>query len=314
MERDANYAAVGAFVLLVIAMAAAFVYWYADARDVRDYARYEIYFDGSVSGLSEGSAVRYLGVDIGRVVRMRIDRRAADRVQVIVDLDSAAPVSASTVAQLSFQGVTGLLYIDLMQEKPDSLFPRVLDNVPSEIYPVIRSTRSSFDTFVSSLPELTARFGEISARANAVLSNENITALSRLLVNLDAAGSELPAAVRDAGALISDLRSATAAAAETFGTLRGATEVAAPELAAAIQRLRITADNFAAASERLDAMIAENRDDLRGFVRDGLPQMDALLRDSREAAQEFRSFSRSLRDNPSQILYQPASSGVEIPR
>ena len=29
--------------------------------------RYEIYFDGSVSGLSEGSTVRYLGVVVGRV-------------------------------------------------------------------------------------------------------------------------------------------------------------------------------------------------------------------------------------------------------
>ena len=29
--------------------------------------RYEIYFDGSVSGLARGSPVRYLGVDVGRV-------------------------------------------------------------------------------------------------------------------------------------------------------------------------------------------------------------------------------------------------------
>lgn len=314
MEREANYAAVGAFVLLVIGMAVAFVYWYSDAREVRDYVRYEVYFDGSVSGLSEGGAVRYLGVDIGRVVRLRIDSRASDRVQVIVELDSTAPVSERTVAQLSLQGVTGLLYIDLLQEKPDAPFPTVLENVPSEKYPVIRSRRSSFDTFVASLPEVTARFGEIAVRANTVLSDANVAALTRLLANLDTAGSALPATLRDAGDLIADLRAATAEAAHTFAGLRRATDTAAPELTTAIQRLRVTADNFATASERLDAMIVENRDDVRGFTRDGLPQLEALLRDTRDAAQEFRMLSRSLRDNPSQILYQPASHGVEIPR
>lgn len=314
MEREANYAAVGAFVLLVIGMAVAFVYWYAGAREVRDYVRYEVYFDGSVSGLSEGGAVRYLGVDIGRVVRMRIDNRASDRVQVIVELDSTAPVSERTVAQLSLQGVTGLLYIDLLQEKLDAPFPGVLENVPSEKYPVIRARRSSFDSFVASLPEVTARFGEIAVRANTVLSDANIAALTRLMVNLDAAGSALPATLRDAGTLIGELRTATAEATHTFAELRRATDTAAPELVAAVQRFRVTADNFTAASERLDAMIAENRDDLRGFARDGLPQLESLLRDTRDAAQEFRMLSRSLRDNPSQILYQPASRGVEIPR
>jgi ABC-type transporter Mla subunit MlaD len=32
MEREANYAAVGAFVLLVALVAALFVYWYSDSR------------------------------------------------------------------------------------------------------------------------------------------------------------------------------------------------------------------------------------------------------------------------------------------
>ena len=74
MEREANYTAVGAFVLLVTTMAALFVYWYAGSADARDYARYEIYFQGSVSGLNRGSTVRYLGVEVGRVVAIRIDK------------------------------------------------------------------------------------------------------------------------------------------------------------------------------------------------------------------------------------------------
>ena len=68
--------------------AALFVYWYSDTREHRDYNRYEIYFDGSVSGLDKGAAVRYLGVGVGRVSDMRIDPRDSSRVEVIVDIDS----------------------------------------------------------------------------------------------------------------------------------------------------------------------------------------------------------------------------------
>ncbi len=100
-------------------MGALFVYWYADSRDHRDFVRYEIYFDGTVSGLTEGGPVRYLGVDVGRVQRIRIDPRADNRVQIVADIDSTTPVSDRTLAQLSLQGVTGLLYIDLQQQRSD---------------------------------------------------------------------------------------------------------------------------------------------------------------------------------------------------
>src|SRR5690606_19856656 len=116
MEREANYIAVGAFVLLLLAFGAFFVIWYTGGRDARDYRRYEIYFQGSISGLSEGGAVRYMGVDVGRVREIRLDPRAADRVQVIVDVDSRTPISEQTIASLGLQGVTGLLYIDLERD------------------------------------------------------------------------------------------------------------------------------------------------------------------------------------------------------
>ena len=66
-------------------MAVGFVLWYTDANDGRDYELYEIYFTGSVSGLDRGSPVRYLGVDVGRVRRLSIDRSDASRVVVVVE-------------------------------------------------------------------------------------------------------------------------------------------------------------------------------------------------------------------------------------
>ena len=50
------------------------------------------------------------------------------------------------------------------------------------------------------------------------------------------------------------------------------------------------------------------------FTRDGLPELERLLREGRAAAEEIRGLSSSLRENPSQLLYQPRQVGVEIPR
>jgi phospholipid/cholesterol/gamma-HCH transport system substrate-binding protein len=314
MEREANYVAVGAFVLLVAIMAALFVYWYSDSREARHYKRYEIYFDGSVSGLSVGGQVRYLGVDIGRVARIRLDQRAADRVQVQVDIDSSTPISERTLAELSLQGVTGLLYIDLQQQHAGAAPQRLMEPVASERYPVIRSIHSNFDVFLSSLPEVAGRVGELATRANQLLSDQNIAAFTRLADSLDRAGGTLPQLARDAGALIVELRGATEESRAVIAKVHAAAETAAPDLAASMARLRATADRLAAASAQLDGMLAENRAALGGFVHEGLPEIEALARDSRAAAHEFQLLSKSLRDNPSRLLYQPVGAGVEVPQ
>ena len=49
-------------------------------------------FTGTVSGLTAGSPVRYLGVDVGKVARISLEPQQRKRVQVIADIDSAAPI------------------------------------------------------------------------------------------------------------------------------------------------------------------------------------------------------------------------------
>jgi phospholipid/cholesterol/gamma-HCH transport system substrate-binding protein len=312
MEREANYLAVGSFVLLVLVMGFLFIYWYSASNEHRFLVRYEIYFDGSVSGLSEGSPVRYLGVDVGRVAHIRLDPRAANRVQVIADIDATTPISDRTLARLSLQGITGLLYIDLQQQRPDDDGRRILAAVPSERYQVIRSAHSDFDLFLSSLPQLTVRLNELFDRTARVLSDSNIASLDRLLNNIDKVAAELPHSVGNADGLVTDLRSAINDAHREINDIHAATQSVSVDFVAAVQKLRVTSDNLARATASVDAFLDENRDQLNGFVRAGLPQLEMLLHDSRAAAQEFRDLSRSLRDNPSQLIYQPAANGVVI--
>jgi len=311
MEREANYTAVGAFVLLVATMAALFVYWYAGSAEARDYKRYEIYFHGSVSGLNRGSTVRYLGVEVGRVVTIRIDKRAADRVQVIADIDADTPISDDTLASLSFQGVTGLLYIDLLAHADTK---RRMEPVPSEQYPVIDSVQSNFDLFLASLPDLVGRASDVTDRASRVLSNENIAAFTRTMQNIEKSSATLPATLKNASEVVAELKTTVADVRIAAAAARKLMDTSGPDLAAATQRLRKISENLDTTTANLDHLMTEHREDVGLFLRDSLPEMERLLRDTRQAAQEFRELSRSLKADPSQLLYEPSYKGVEIPR
>lgn len=311
MEREANYITVGAFVLLVIAMGTLFVFWYTDRGDEREVTRYEIYFNGSVSGLSEGSPVRYLGVDVGRVVKMALDTRTPDRVQVIVDVDNKAPVSDQTLATLSLQGVTGLLYIDLERDQGDK---PVMARVPSQHYPVIRSVQSDFDLLIASIPELFSQASSLAKRIGDLFSNENVAAATRTVENLSQASEELPAAMHELRQLVADLRRTAHEIETAAASVNDVTETAGPDIKLALDRVRAVAENLAATSSQLETLVAENRTNITRFSDRGLKELENLIRDSRQAAQEFRSLTRSLKNNPAQLIYEPNYAGVEIER
>lgn len=309
MEREANYVAVGAFILLVVAMAVGFVLWYSDANDSREYNLYEIYFTGSVSGLDRGSPVRYLGVDVGRVRRLTIDRRDASRILAIAEIDQEAPISSATRASLGLQGVTGLLFINLKE------VPSVDKTVPlrkGERYPVIESIASDFDVFLSNLPELMGRANELLSRVGRVFSDENLNGLAETVKNLRAATVNLPQTSRNIAQLVDDLRGTVKEMDGAAQALRGISEDARPEVKAALARLSETANNLAQASQRMDRFTQKSEAQLGHFSEQGLFELERLVRETRSAAREFRELSRSLRDNPSQILYEPPLSGVEI--
>jgi phospholipid/cholesterol/gamma-HCH transport system substrate-binding protein len=292
-------------------MAAGFVLWYSETGDRRSYQRYEIYFDGSVFGLSEGGSVRYLGVAVGRVARIGLDPRDASRVRILADIAEDTPIDQATVARLALQGVTGLLFIDLKPAdpgKPQSAPP------PSLNYPVIPSERSDFDVFVSSLPDAVAKASEVLNRMNAMLSDRNIEAVNASMDNIREATAELPETMREVRQLVSELETTTAEIHGVAVEVRGVTAVAAPELAAGMKNLREAAGSMAALSARLDQLIARNEDSVSRFSDQGLAEFEALARDLRESSRAIERLGQSLQEDPSRLLYQPAKRGVEIPQ
>jgi phospholipid/cholesterol/gamma-HCH transport system substrate-binding protein len=311
VDRDANYVAVGAFVLLVIAMAGSFVFWYTGEQDRRTYQRYEIYFQGTVSGLSAGSPVRYLGVDVGKVVRILLDPRQRKRVQVIADIDSTAPIDSRTLASLSLQGITGLLYIDLQQDREGTV-----SGLPAQgdRYPLIRSVPSNFDVLIGSLPELATHAIELVDRFNQVFSDANLRDIHVTLENARLASERLPATVKSTQQLVAELEGAVHDMQAAAVDLRAIETRAAPDIAATLSNVRRATDSLAATSDQLNRFVADNEPQISRFTGQSLPEFEKLLGESRAAARDFRELSRALKQNPSQLLYEPGHGGVQVPK
>jgi phospholipid/cholesterol/gamma-HCH transport system substrate-binding protein len=312
VERKANYTAVGAFVILVVAAAFAFVYWYSDGRDRRNYERYEIYFPGSVTGLSEGSSVRYLGVEVGKVRRIRLDSRSPERVQIIADIDQSAPISDTTAANLSMLSLaTGLLYIDIRQITNAS---DLLPAVPSENYPVLNSMRSGFDTVLNMLPEMAGNIARVLQSAQEMFSSENARVASELLHNLHDTSVGLPATMRKLDALLADINETSRQA----RTLAANLDRTASDLGGAAmtfgERLYDTVEKLEKATDGITLFLEENRSGIEGFTQQGLPQLQRTLESAQDAADELRDLTRGLKENPSQLIYQTPTRGMEVPR
>jgi len=310
MDREANYVAVGAFVLLVLAMAAGFVLWYTESGEGRDYRRYEIYFDGSVFGLSEGGSVRYLGVAVGRVARIGLDPRHPGRVRVLADIAEDTPVEEGTIARLALQGVTGLLFVDLRPRDPAKPRQQAIAGIE---HPVIPSEQSDFDVFVSSLPDVVAKAGEALNRINAMLSDRNIEAVTAAAGHVSAASDDLPETVADARAMFAELRAAAEQMKGTAANLRELTAASGEQVKLATRRLREVADNVASTTARLDRFLERNEGNLDNFAGQGLAEFEQLLRETRQAVRAFEALSESLEQDPSRLVYKPAPAGVEIP-
>ena len=113
METKANYVAVGAFTVLVFAAAFAFVYWIARLDTGGETARLNIVIEGSATGLANGSAVKFNGIDVGKIERLGFD--AGNPRVVIAEgiVRRDLPITQATGAVVSFTGLTGVAHIEL---------------------------------------------------------------------------------------------------------------------------------------------------------------------------------------------------------
>ncbi|MDD2905619.1 MAG: MlaD family protein [Sulfurimonas sp.] len=178
MNNKVNYTAVGFIVLFGIALMIAFSYWLMKPSDEEATSKYLVYFDESVLGLNIDAPVKYRGISVGKVVRVRVNPKNSEQVEVLVSILSTTPVKSNTVAQLTAQGITGLSYINL--SLGDNHAPALLKEEGYN-YPVIKSIPSFFENFEKSLGSISSQLSTTLTGTEKLLNDKNQEQIRLLL-------------------------------------------------------------------------------------------------------------------------------------
>jgi phospholipid/cholesterol/gamma-HCH transport system substrate-binding protein len=168
MESDKRYFIEGLFVIGFSIAVAFFFVWLARPGN-KDDVLYRIHFSESVSGLSLGDPVKYLGVDVGTVKAMIIKPDDPSRVQVDVNLHKNAPVKADTKATLKIKGITGTDFIELSGGSVGA--GSLVAATPQGQVPEIRAEKSSINTVLDQLPKVVSKFSSIEDQTKKVVTN-----------------------------------------------------------------------------------------------------------------------------------------------
>jgi phospholipid/cholesterol/gamma-HCH transport system substrate-binding protein len=181
METRANYALIGAFVLMAAIAVMGFVLWLGSSQFNRDYSEYDIVFPGPVT-LEEGSAVRYIGIKVGEVESVGIDRRDASMVRARVRVDKTTPVKSDSTAIIDFAGITGVTFIQI---NAGSETAGPLERKAEQDVPVIAAGPTPLAALFNGGAEIVGQAGMTIDQANKLLTDENIAALSQTLGNVN---------------------------------------------------------------------------------------------------------------------------------
>lgn len=193
METEPHYFRVGMVVIGLCLALAAFAVWLVD-DGVDNSQAYRIYFAESVSGLVEGSPVKYRGVTIGKVMKIAIDKNDTRLIRVDVDIVRSAPVKVGTVAGLKLQGITGAIFVELTGGPPDA---QDLKEAQQRKVPIIPSQESSIATLMNLLPQITESLSRFTDQMGKIVSDENIQKFNKTLENLTLMSTDLRNVLHD---------------------------------------------------------------------------------------------------------------------
>ncbi len=111
MENKSHAFIAGLFTVCLVA-AALFVVWFLNMdRTVR--VPYMIATTQSIPGLNPQATVRFRGLDVGRVTHIGFNPDVPGEILVYFEVKEDTPMTKSTFATLSYQGVTGIASIEL---------------------------------------------------------------------------------------------------------------------------------------------------------------------------------------------------------
>lgn len=282
METRANYVAVGAFVVACIMALVITLLWLAGFQYSHEYAYYQTNFHGAVTGLGKGTAVRYNGIDVGRVEDLAFDPNDPQVVIATLAIQPGLGIRTDSVSSIEPQGLTGGSYVEISGGTKDA---PLLTVQQGQRYAVIKAAPSALQELTRGAPQLLAKLNNAAERLNNVLSDENVKHLSNTLANLDKTTAALSGRTDDINATLTNLAAAS------------------KELPGTIQHANASIDKIAKLIDDTDVMVQSA----------GLDQLPSLIADTRHTMNSLNKLSDQLSRQPTKLLFGDRRKGYTPP-
>lgn len=332
MEPRARYLLVGVFVLAFAAALVLFTLWIVQIEIVETRPSYRIFFTGNVTGLREGSPVRYRGVPVGKVSDITLNPNDVEQVVILIHVAPGTPVRADTTASLEMRGITGNTFIQLAGGTNEA--PPLLPIAGEP--PIIETKPSLVAAVMERAPEILMTIDDIGARIARILSPENERLVTEALGNLHSMSANLANAAVNADAtmlairknaenierLVLDIDQQTKTVATaidatladvrvTLGALEENSKVGMEDLAQTTAEARRLAQSLRTLSDELGNILEESRLPIRDFTNVGLYELSRMIIEARDLAASMGRVSRQLERSPVDFIFSGAQESQD---
>ncbi|WP_019142149.1 MlaD family protein [Noviherbaspirillum massiliense] len=292
MENKSHALLAGAFTIALLVATVLAALWLN--RDRVEWVPYQIATKLSIPGLSPQAAVRYRGLDVGKVENIEFDPEVPGQILVDIGVRPDTPVTESTFAILNYQGVTGIAYVQLdddssrpvrVRSGPDhvariEMRPSLIDQLQNRGLAILQQTE-----------EVARKINDLLAPANqksmlAAFNNVSKTAneFEDIPRRLQPTLAKLPSLAEQTQQALDSITALSTEAHALTGNLNGiATQLRTPN--GPLERLSTAVDQFGSVASR--------------FEQDVLPLTS-------EARTSMRALNRALdnfTDRPQSVLF-----------
>lgn len=314
METRAHYVAVGAFVLAMITLAFAAVLWLARSEFTTQFANYDIYFTGPVTGLRVGAVVEYTGVPVGKVTDIQIvpfqkkfsedeegaepppgEKTPSSMIRVTVEIEAKVEIKQDVRASIETNILSGVSYV--LVERGTQSAP-LLTPKPGERYAVIRAHRSRLGKVVAGAPQIVERVLEVLESVNQLLNEKNLASIGEIIQN----ARELTGSLNDRSKEISELVRAGTTLVGNVDKSYSDPDGIGERLTNAIADFDKVAKNLNDTSRQLQLALQDARPGVRTFSQQTLSDVGSLVGEVRQLVSGLSRLTAEIERDPTRVI------------
>lgn len=315
MESRVNYTAVGVFVLIFASALITFAFWLGKYnQDEASYHRYRIYITESVSGLAPEAAVKFHGVDVGKVETIRINPQNSEEVELTLKIEKTTPIKTDSTAVLKFYGITGLAFIEIIGGSKDAPLLTTSKNHIS----TIPSSPSLIKRLDESLSNVASKLSTTLDRADRLFSDKNVDNIAislehlrSLTAQIDSYQNEIQTLLDRSIALESNATDSLISMKEAAGSVKNTSTnfntLVQTKMTTVLESLAATSQESHTLIRKLEASVDRGDYDVHAMVQPTTAELNELIQRSQTLTNEMESTLRNLRESPSDLLFKKST-------